>query len=97
MLVKKVMGTSCLIRTVFRALMIVKKQLYTTLIRSILEYCVSAWTGLYKINTARIEKVQRAAARFILDYGGRSNKEMLKLNLLPLSPTEGILIVYFFL
>ena len=64
----------------------VKKQLFVSLVRSNLEYCIPVWGGLSKENSRKIEKVQRAATRYILDFPDLNYKERLcQLNLLPLS------------
>ena len=44
------------------------KTLYSTLIRSNLEYCSSVWNGTSKRNISLIEGVQRRATKFILHY-----------------------------
>ena len=70
----------------YKAPLSVKKQLYVSLVRSNLEYCVPAWAGLNKKNTIAIERVQRAATRYILGYPDKSYKDRLNLlKLLPLS------------
>ena len=43
----------------------IKEQLYMTHIRPILEYCSSVWDPHTQDNKAKLEKVQRRAARFI--------------------------------
>ena len=57
MLDKKAMCTLGLSkRTVGFKAPIIKEQLYTTLVRSIREYSVPAWSGLSKTNTVKIER-----------------------------------------
>jgi hypothetical protein len=80
----------------FKAPKHVKKQLYISLVRSQLEYCTSAWSGTTKHNVTNIERVQRTATRYILDYPDMSYKARLKkLNLLPLSYRRDITDVNF--
>lgn len=85
-------------RTVgFHAPLKVKLQLYTTLVRSQLEYCTQSWNSLTKGNKVKLERVQRAATRFILNYPNMSYvQRLVKLNLLPLSIRRDILDLKFF-
>ena len=85
-------------RTVgFKAPMSVKKQLYITLVRTKLEYCSPVWGGLSKTNAVKLERIQRDATRYILDYPDFNYKErLLELNLLPLSFRREISDVNFF-
>ena len=74
----------------------VKRQLYITIVRSQLEYCMSVWSGLTQQNVKDIERVQRAATRYILDYPDMSYKDRLsELNLLPLSYRRDIADAHF--
>jgi hypothetical protein len=64
----------------------VSKQLYISLVRSILEYCTPVWSGMTVNETILIERVQRAATRFILhspdiDY----HERLMKLQMMPLT------------
>lgn len=64
----------------------VKRQLYVSLVRSLLEYCTQVWGGLSVGNSEKIERVQRSATKYILDFEELSyTKRLCKLNLLPLS------------
>ena len=85
-------------RTVgFHAPVKVKLQLYTTLVRSQLEYCTQSWNGLTKSNKVKIERIQRAATRYILNYPNMSYVERLtELNLLPLTIRRDVLDLKFF-
>ena len=85
-------------RTVgYKAPQSVKLQLYTTLVRSNLEYCTQAWNSLTLKNRLKIERVQRAASRYILDYPDARYPERLSmLNLLPLSFRRDLLDLNFF-
>ena len=75
----------------------VKLQLYTSLVRSNLEYCTQAWNGLTARNKIKIERVQRAATRYILNYPNLTYPErLLKTNLLPLSFRRDMLDLKFF-
>ena len=70
----------------YKAPQSVKRQLYISLVRSQLEYCTPVWSGLSKENTTAIERVQRAATRYILDFPNKNYKERLaELTLMPLS------------
>jgi hypothetical protein len=75
----------------------VKLQLYTTLVRSNLEYCTQAWNGLSIKNRIKLERVQRAATRYILGFPSIGYSErIVKLNLLPLSFRRDIMDLNFF-
>ena len=81
----------------YRAPQNVKLQLYLSLVRSNLEYCTQSWNGLTKQNRIKIERVQRVATRYILNYPDMSYTErLLKLNILPLSFRRDILDLKFF-
>ena len=70
----------------------VKLQLYQSLVRSNLEYCSQAWNGLTITNRVKLERVQRAATRYILNFPDMSYVERLsKTNLLPLSFRRDVL------
>ena len=43
----------------------VKEQAYTTLVHPLVEYCCPVWSPYLKKDINKIEKVQRAAARFV--------------------------------
>lgn len=81
----KIMGL--IKRTVgYKAPTIVKKQLYISLIRSCLEYCCPVWSGTTKTNTLLLERVQRAATRYMLQFPEYNYKQrLLELGLLPLT------------
>jgi hypothetical protein len=75
----------------------VKQQLYTTLVRSNLEYCTQAWNGLTARNRVKLERVQRAATRYILNFPNISYTDRLSLlNLLPLSFRRDMLDLKFY-
>ena len=81
----------------FNAPQHVKLQLYTTLVRSKLDYCTQVWGGLNKANTLRIERTQRSATRYILNFPDLNYKERLcKLNLLPLTYRRDVSDILFF-
>lgn len=76
----------------------VKLQLYISLVRSNLEYNTQVWGGLSKMNRMKIESIQRAATRYILNGSSITYSErLLKLNLLPLSIRRDLLDDKFFL
>lgn len=82
----KVMGL--IKRTVgYKAPMIVKKkQLYIALVRSCLEYYSSVWNGTTQRNILILERIQRAATRYILQRPEFNYKErLLELGILPLT------------
>ena len=57
-----------------------------------------SWNGLTQCNKVQIERVQRAATRFILNYPNMSYTERLSaLNLLPLATRRDMLDLIFFL
>jgi hypothetical protein len=93
---KRMMGL--IKRTVgYRAPQNVKLQLYTSLVRSNLEYCTQAWNGLTKQNRVKIERIQRGATRYILNFPTICyTARLTKLNLLPLSFRRDILDLNFF-
>ena len=76
-----------IMRTVgFNAPVKVTKTLYSSLIRSDLEYGSCLWSGTSKHNIQVLEGVQRRATKFILHYPDQDYKERLSsLDLLPLS------------
>ena len=56
--------------------------LYKTLVRPHVEYCVSAWSPHYKKDKELLEKVQRRFTKMIKGMKGKSHEERLqKLNL----------------
>ena len=67
----------------------VKKQLFMSLVRSNLEYCSPVWNGTSVQNMVKIERVQRYATKFILNYTWKSGvnyrERLLELNMLPLA------------
>jgi hypothetical protein len=70
----------------YKAPVSVKRTLYLTLARSIVDSGTQVWGGLSKTNSIKIEKLQRSATRYILDFPSINYKErLLKLNLLPLT------------
>ena len=70
----------------------VKRLLYITNVRSILEYCSLVWSPYQFKYISQIEKVQRYATKYIVNYADLSYKERcLKLNLLPLCYRREIL------
>jgi hypothetical protein len=80
-----------------RAPVNVKLQLYISLVRSNLECNTQVWNGLTKCNRTKLERVQRAATRYILKYPNMNYTERLdKLKLLPLSLRRDMLDVRFF-
>ena len=76
-----------IMRTVgFHAPVKVTKTLYSSLIRSDLEYGSCLWSGTSKHNVQVLEGVQRRATKFILHYPDQDYKERLtSLKLLPLT------------
>ena len=63
-----------------------KQQLYTTFVKSSLEYCPQVWGGTTKGNIKILEGVQRRATRYILGFPELDYKERLaQLNILSLS------------
>ena len=76
-----------IMRTVgFNAPVKVTKTLYSSLIRSDLEYGSCLWSGTSKHNIQVLEGVQRRATKFILHYPDQDYKERLSsLDLLPLT------------
>jgi hypothetical protein len=86
-IVKKANSSMWLIkRTVgYRASSNVKRQLYISLVRSKLEYCTQLWSEQHTGNMAKLERVQRSATRYILNFENISYYERLKkLNMMPL-------------
>ena len=74
-----------------------KRQLFISLVRSNIEYCTQIWGGLSKGNTVKIERIQRDATRYILNFCPKNYKERLCcLNLLPLSYRRDIADITFF-
>ena len=60
--------------------------LYLSLVLSELDYCTTVWSGTSFQNVLAIERVQRAATRYKLNYPDMCYKDRLRvLNLLPLS------------
>ena len=56
--------------------------LYKTLVRPYVEYCVSAWSPYYKKDKDLLEKVQRRFTKMIKGMKGKSYEQRLqKLNL----------------
>jgi hypothetical protein len=77
-LVKRTLG--------FTAPVVVKKQLYVSLVRSGLEYCSQVWSGTTSQNVLLIERLQRSATRYILQRPDLDYKDRLKqLDILPLT------------
>jgi hypothetical protein len=78
-LVQRTCGHNCSIQT--------KRQLYLTLIRSILDYSSQSWAASTKKSLLHLEGVQRRATKYILGYPKEMTYEerLIKLNLLPLS------------
>ena len=75
----------------------VKYQLYNSLVRSKLEYCAQIWGGLTKANDLEIERIQRRATRYILNFCDLNYQERLcKLNLLPLTYRRDVSDIIFF-
>ena len=76
-----------IMRTVgFNAPVKVTKTLYTSLIRSDLEFGSCLWSGTSKHNVQLLEGVQRRATKFILHYPNQDYKERLtNLDLFPLA------------
>ena len=63
-----------------------KKQLFVSLVRNIVEHCTPVWLGLSFKNIAKLENIQCAATRYILNSSELCYTERLNaLNLLPLS------------
>ena len=63
----------------------IKKLLYTTIVRPILEYGSQLWSPYIKKYVYSIESVQRCASRFILNYPDLNYHQRLRrLNVLPL-------------
>ena len=75
----------------------VKLQLYISLVRSKLEYCTQVWGGMTKSDNLKIERIQRSATRYILNFPDLNYKERLcKLNLLPLTYRRDFCDIAFF-
>jgi len=76
-----------IMRTIgFDAPVKISKTLYSSLIRSDLEYGSCLWSGTSKHNVQILEGVQRRATKFILHYPDQDYKERLtSLDLLPLT------------
>jgi hypothetical protein len=85
-------------RTVgFNVSYVVKYQLYNSLVRSKLEYCTQVWGGLSKSNMVKIERVQRRATRYILNFSDLDYKHRLSmLNMLPLSYRRDVSDILFY-
>ena len=85
-------------RTVgYQAPVNVKHQLYVSLVRSNLEYGTQVWNGLTKTNRVKLERVQRATTRYILNFPSSSySNRMSELNMLPLTLRRDMLDVKFF-
>jgi hypothetical protein len=70
--------------------------LFNTLVRSNLEYCSVLWSGTSRQNISRLERVQRHATKFILNYPELDYTQRLEtLSLLPLSYRREILDLLF--
>jgi hypothetical protein len=84
-------------RTVgFNASCEAKKRLYMSMVRSNVEYCSQIWSGTSRSNVIKIERIQRSATRFILNYPNSDYKERLQtLNIMPLSYRREILDITF--
>ena len=77
-LIKRMLG--------FNAPVAVNKQLYTSLVRGILEYGTPVWSGMTVHDTIRTERIQRAATKFILHYPDTDYRErLMQLHMLPLT------------
>jgi hypothetical protein len=64
----------------------VMRLLYITMVRSILEYNTPVWNSLCKRDITRLERVQRSATRFILNFPDIDYHErLIELNMLPLT------------
>ena len=64
----------------------VKKQMYISLVRSIVEYASQVWSGTTIQNVLLLERLQRSATRYILQRDGLNYRErLLELNMLPLT------------
>lgn len=75
----------------------VKLQLFATLVRSKLEYCTQVWGGISQVNMVKLERVQRSATRYILDYPDMCYRDRLcELNMLPLTYRRDISDIVFF-
>ena len=86
---KKANSTSAFIRrNLPHAPRNIKKQCYTTFIRPSLEYASTVWDPHTKCNIAKIEKVQRRAARYIMNDYKRTSSVTDMLNHLSLEPLQ---------
>ncbi len=70
----------------FHAPQTVSKQLYISMVRSILEYCPQVWSSASLKCSQQVESIQRQATKYILNYpADKSYKErLMELNILPL-------------
>ena len=75
-----------------------KKSLYLSLVRSHLSYCSQLWRPYLVKDFTKLEKVQRRATRFLIDYlPGDYKARLIELNLLPLMYWLEIADVLFFM
>jgi hypothetical protein len=77
-LIKRTMG--------YNAAPDVNKQLYISLVRSLLEYGTPVWGGMTVHDTVLIERIQRSATRYILSFPNLDYRErLMQLNIIPLT------------
>jgi hypothetical protein len=75
----------------------VKKQLYLSMVRSNVEYCSQIWSGTSRFNVVKIERIQRSATRYIMNYPNIDYGQRLQsLNILPLCYRREVLDATFF-
>ena len=74
----------------------VKRQLYFSNIRNILEYCSVMWSPYHVKDILAIERVQRHATKYMLNYADMSYRDRcITLHLLPLCYRREILDLLF--
>ena len=72
------------------------RALYSTLVRSQLEYCTVVWSPCTATNIAKLERIQRRATKFILKTDVEYDTRRERLNLLSLKDRRFLLDALFF-